>query len=105
MLKIDLDTPVEDSAARQELAKPHAMTTRAQRDFLKVRLLDTQRLRGVASKHPLMSVALAEREHELQEKIAALPLGNKEARTVLLFSGEARPRLDRDRRRLRWPGP
>ena len=35
-----------------------------------------------------MSVALAERERELQEKIHALPLGNKEARTVLFFSGE-----------------
>jgi hypothetical protein len=35
-----------------------------------------------------MSVALAERERELIEKIAALPLGNKEARTILFFSGE-----------------
>ena len=64
------------------------MTTRTQREFLKVQLLDTQRLREVAGNHPLMSVALAERERELQEKIAALPLGNKEARTILFFSGE-----------------
>lgn len=64
------------------------MTTRAQREFLKVQLLDMQRLRDVAGEHPLMSVALAERERELREKIAALPLGNKEARTVLFFSGE-----------------
>ena len=35
-----------------------------------------------------MSVSFAEREQELQEKIAALPLGNKEARTILFFSGE-----------------
>lgn len=64
------------------------MTTRAQREFLKVQLLDIQRLRDGAGQHPLMSVALTERERELREKIAALPLGNKEARTVLFFSGE-----------------
>jgi hypothetical protein len=64
------------------------MTTRAQRDFLKVQLLDTQRLLESAGQHPLMSVALKERERELREKIAALPLGNKEARTVLFFSGD-----------------
>lgn len=64
------------------------MTTRAQRDFLKVQLLDTQHLREIAGQHPLMSVALVERERELREKIAALPLGNKEARTVLFFSGD-----------------
>jgi hypothetical protein len=64
------------------------MTTRAQREFLRVQLLDTQRLRREAGDHPLMSVALAERERELLDKIAALPLGNKEARTVLFFSGE-----------------
>jgi hypothetical protein len=64
------------------------MTTRSQREFLKVQLLDTQRLREKAGDHPLMSVALAEREKQLQERIATLPLGNKEARTVLLFTGE-----------------
>lgn len=64
------------------------MSTRAQREFLKVQLLDTQRLRELAGQHPLMSVALAERERQLNEKIASLPLGNKEARTVLFFSGE-----------------
>lgn len=64
------------------------MTTRAQREFLKVQLLDMQRLRDGVGQHPLMSVALAERERELREKIAALPFGNKEARTVLFFSGE-----------------
>lgn len=64
------------------------MTTRSQREFLKVQLIDTRRLRETAGDHPLMSVALAERERELQEKIQALPLGNKEARTVLFFSGE-----------------
>jgi hypothetical protein len=64
------------------------MTTRAQREFLKVQLIDTQHLREIAGQHPLMSVALEERERELKVKISALPLGNKEARTVLFFSGD-----------------
>jgi len=64
------------------------MTTRAQREFLKVQLLETQRLKEMAGNHPLMSVAFAEKERQLKEKIAALPLGNKEARTILFFSGE-----------------
>jgi hypothetical protein len=64
------------------------MTTRGERDFLRVQLLDTQRLLELSNQHPLMSVALKERERELKEKIAALPLGSKEARTVLFFSGE-----------------
>ena len=64
------------------------MTTRTQRNFLKVQLIETQRLKQMVGDHPLMSVSFAEREQELMEKIAALPLGNKEARTVLFFSGD-----------------
>ena len=64
------------------------MTTRTQRNFLKVQLIETQRLKKMVGDHPLMSVSFAEREQELMEKIAALPLGNKEARTVLFFSGD-----------------
>lgn len=64
------------------------MTTRAQREFLKVQLIETRRLMELVGDHPLMSVSFAEREQELQEKIAALPLGSKEARTVLFFSGD-----------------
>lgn len=64
------------------------MTTRGQRDFLKVQLLETQRLKGMAGDHPLMSVAFAERERELSDQIAAIPLGSKESRAVLFFSGE-----------------
>ena len=64
------------------------MTTRAHREFLKVQLLETQRLKEMVGDHPLMSVSFTEREQELREKIEALPLGNKEARTILFFSGE-----------------
>jgi hypothetical protein len=64
------------------------MTTRAQREFLKVQLLETQKLRNLVGSHPAMSVAYAERENDINEQIAALPLGHKEARTVLFFSGD-----------------
>lgn len=64
------------------------MTTRTQRDFLKVQLLETQRLQEMACDHPLMSVAFAHREREIETELAALPLGAKEPRTVLFFSGE-----------------
>jgi hypothetical protein len=64
------------------------MTTRTQRDFLKVQLLETQHLKQLVEGHPLMGLAFGEKEEELQEQINALPLGNKEARTVLFFSGE-----------------
>lgn len=64
------------------------MSTRAQREFLKVQLIETKRLKELVGDHPLMSVSYAEREQELQKKIAALPLGSKEARTILFFTGE-----------------
>ena len=37
--------------------------------------------------HPLMEDALKEREEELMQQIAQIPLGAKEAKTVLCFSG------------------
>ena len=64
------------------------MTARSQREFLKVQLLETQRLRQLVGDHPLMSVGLAQRERELTDALAELPLGEREARTVLLFSGD-----------------
>ena len=48
------------------------MTT-SDRIFLQVQLIETKRLRELAGDHPIMSVALAEREEELLELIAALP--------------------------------
>lgn len=64
------------------------MTSRSQREYLKVQLLETVRMKEMAGNHPTMSIAFAEREHELQRQLSALPLGTKEARTVLFFSGE-----------------
>ncbi len=42
----------------------------------------------MAAGHPLMAPAFEEREKELQAQIDALPLGEKEARAILFFSGE-----------------
>ncbi len=64
------------------------MTTRSKRDALKVQLLDTTRMRELAAGHPLMEPAFEERERDLRAQIEALPLGDKEARAVLFFSGE-----------------
>ena len=75
------DTATESRSGRGN-RKGHTMTTRAQREFLKVQLIDTQRLRELAGQHPLMSIALMERERELTEKIAALPLDNKNAEGI-----------------------
>jgi len=64
------------------------MTTRGQREFLKVQLLDTQRMLSLASGHPVMSAAFSERERDLKEQIEAIPLGSKESRAILFFTGE-----------------
>jgi hypothetical protein len=64
------------------------MSTRAQREFLKVQLLELEKLQEMTRDHPLMSIALEERQKEMHEQIQALPLGSKEARSVLFFSGE-----------------
>lgn len=63
------------------------MTARSQRDKLKAQLADTRRMLELAGDHPVMSVAFAERENELEAQIEAIPMGSKEAKTVLYFSG------------------
>jgi hypothetical protein len=63
------------------------MTNRAHREFLKAQLVDVQHLRDISRDHPIMAIALEERETELRAKLENLPLGSKEARTVLFFSG------------------
>lgn len=64
------------------------MTTRSKRDALRVQLLDATRMKELSAGHPLMEPAFEVRERELRAQIEALPLGDKEARTVLFFSGE-----------------
>lgn len=43
---------------------------------------------ALAGDHPLMAGAFAEKERELEALIGAIPLGGKEARTILFFFGE-----------------
>lgn len=64
------------------------MTSRTIRNQLKVQLLETQRMLMLAGNHPLMSVAFANREREIKQRLDALPVGGKEAKVILLFSGE-----------------
>jgi len=64
------------------------MTTRSRRDALKVQLVDATRMKALSAGHPLMEPAFAARERKLRSEIDALPLGDKEARAVLFFSGE-----------------
>lgn len=64
------------------------MTTRRKRDFLKTQLLETDRLIEMTGDHPVMSFGLVQRKEELEEELHALPMGHKEPRTVLFFSGE-----------------
>ena len=64
------------------------MTTRSQREFLKVQHLELERLLQDVAQHPAMSLNLQQRKTEIEEKLAQLPVGNKEPRTVLFFSGD-----------------
>ena len=64
------------------------MSTRTHRDFLRTQLLEVQRLKALAGDHPIMSVSYRERETEIRGQIETLPLGQKEAKVVLFFSGE-----------------
>ena len=64
------------------------MTSRTQREKLSAQLADTRRMLELAGDHPLMAGAFLEKERELEDLIEAIPLGGKEARTILFFSGE-----------------
>ncbi len=64
------------------------MTVRSQRDYLKAQLVEVQSLLETAGNHPVMSAAWKERKEEILKQLQDLPLGEKEARAVLLFDGE-----------------
>lgn len=64
------------------------MTTRRKRDFLRTQLVETERLIELTGDHPIMSVGLVQRRKEIQDELDSLPVGSKEPRTVLFFSGE-----------------
>lgn len=64
------------------------MTTRRTREFLKTQLVETEGLMKLTGDHPVMSLGLKQRHEELTEAIQNLPVGKKEPRTVLFFSGQ-----------------
>ena len=61
---------------------------RRKRDFLKTQLVETDRLIELTGDHPIMSIGLNQRRQKLQGELDSLPVGSKEPRTVLFFSGE-----------------
>ena len=63
------------------------MTNREHRRFLKRQIAEAERLKGLARNHPLMGPLLSQREDELRERLAKMPPGGREPRTVLFFTG------------------
>lgn len=51
------------------------MTNRNDQEFLKIQLLEVQRLKNLVAGHPLMSKAFEVREQELREMVLALKQG------------------------------
>lgn len=64
------------------------MSTRRQREFLKAQIVQLDRLLGSIGDHPLMSPAYRRRKEELENELSNLPVGDKEPRTVLFFTGQ-----------------
>ena len=66
------------------------MTTRSDREFLKVQLLEIQRLKKLTAGHPIMSKALAVREQMLETQFQALPQGQSESCSVCFLAKDDR---------------
>ncbi len=64
------------------------MTNREHRRFLKRQITESERLKGLAQNHPLMGPLLSQREDEMRGRLAQMPPGGKEPRTVLFFTGD-----------------
>jgi hypothetical protein len=64
------------------------MTTSDDRTFLKVQLLETERLRQLTADHPLMSHALSVRQQELNDRIQTLLTGENASGARLSVTDE-----------------
>lgn len=64
------------------------MSIRRQRDFLKVQLLEVQRLLATVTDHPLMSDAFKKRESDLKLELDKIPVDMKEPKVTLMFFGK-----------------
>lgn len=63
------------------------MTHREDRRFLKREVLTARHLQALAGKHALMGPLMTQRLEGLEARLAALPPGGREPRTILFFSG------------------
>lgn len=63
------------------------MTTRRNREYLKVQLLETQRMLALMGDHPIMTASLRNKETDLLDQLQKIPLDQKEPKIVLFFTG------------------
>ncbi len=63
------------------------MISRRNREYIKVQLLETQRMLQLIGDHPLMSVSLRQKEKELLEQLNKIPVDQMDSKVVLLFNG------------------
>lgn len=63
------------------------MISKRKREYLKVQLLETQRMLALIGDHPIMSFSLKQKEKDLLEQIEKIPVDQKDSKIVLLFSG------------------
>src|SRR4051794_25700659 len=64
------------------------MSQRESRRFAARQILEVERLRTLASGHPIMEPLLRQREQELRGALSNQPTERPDARTVLFFSGK-----------------
>lgn len=64
------------------------MTSRSLRESIEVQIIETQKLIDIIGEHPVMTFSLKQKLAELQAKLEAIPIGYKEAKVILFFSGK-----------------
>ena len=63
------------------------MISRRKREYLKIQLLETQRMLELIGNHPIMSQSLKLKENDLMEQLEKIPVDQKDSKVVLLFNG------------------
>jgi hypothetical protein len=63
------------------------MISRRNRDYIKIQLLETQRMLNLVGNHPIMSSSLKQKEKDLIEQLEKIPVDKKDSKVVLLFNG------------------
>ena len=63
------------------------MTSRRNREYINIQLLETQRMLEMLINHPIMYKSLKQKEINLLEQLEKIPVDQKETKVVLLFSG------------------